>query len=123
LEEYQEGGMNSYVHKFPTRTVYPNLVLTRGLTAIDTLWNWYWSTTQGVIVQLSGTIMLLDRKRLPITWWNFKDAYPVKWVGPQFNASSDSQVAVERIEFVHRGITKPFAAQALALSRTVLDEL
>jgi phage tail-like protein len=120
LEEYQEGGMNNYVHKFPTRTVYPNLVLTRGLTAIDTLWNWYWAATQGVIVQLSGTIMLLDRKRLPITWWNFKDAYPVKWVGPQFNASSDSQVAVERIELVHRGISKPLVAQAAALARTVV---
>lgn len=120
LEEYQEGGRNEYIHKFPTRTGYPNLVLSHGMTAIDSLWDWYSSASQGKIKLRSGTIMLLDRKRLPITWWNFKDAYPVKWVGPQFEASNDTQVAVERVELVHRGINKPSLARGLAIARTII---
>jgi phage tail-like protein len=120
LEEYQEGGRNEYIHKFPTRTVYPNLVLSHGMTAIDSLWDWYSSASKGKIKLRSGTIMLLDRKRLPITWWNFKDAYPVKWVGPQFEASNDTQVAVERVELVHRGINKPSLARGLAIARTII---
>ncbi len=120
LEEYQEGGMNDYVHKFPTRTVYPNLVFSHGLTAIDSLWDWYESASKGKIKLRSGTIMLLDPKRLPITWWNFKDAYPVKWVGPQFDANNDTKVAVERVELVHRGISKPALARGLGVARSIV---
>lgn len=107
LEEYQEGGVNEYVHKFPNQTVYPNLVLSHGLTNIETLWYWYRDATKGQIRLKNGTILLLNCQRLPVMWWNFKEAYPVKWVGPQFNASNDTEVAVERIELVHRGINKP----------------
>jgi phage tail-like protein len=39
--------------------------------------------------------------------WNFKNAYPVKWIGPQFNASNATAVAVEKLELVHQGIDKP----------------
>lgn len=120
LEEYQEGGMNDYVHKFPNRIVYPNLVFSHGLTAIDALWDWYESASKGKIKLRSGTIMLLDPKRLPITWWNFKDAYPIKWVGPQFDASNDTQVAVERVELVHRGISKPALARGLGVVRSIV---
>lgn len=107
LEEYQEGGVNGYVHKFPTRTVYSNLVLSKGLTNIDLLWSWYRDATQGNIQRKNGTILLLNRQRLPVMWWNFKQAYPVKWAGPQFNANNTTEVAVERIELVHQGIDKP----------------
>jgi hypothetical protein len=55
LEEYQEGGMNKYVHKFPTRIVYPNLVLSHGMTAIDLLWDWYLSASKGKIELRSGS--------------------------------------------------------------------
>lgn len=117
LEEYQEGGVNGYVHKFPTRTVYSNLVLSKGLTDIDLLWNWYRDTTQGKIQLKNGTILLLDRQRLPVMWWNFKKAYPVKWDGPQFSASNTTEVAVERIELVHQGIDKPQQSQGASYVR------
>ncbi len=117
-EEYQEGGVNSYTHKFPTRMVYQPLVLSHGLTDIDTLWNWYQSASEGQVQFKNGTIMLLDRRRLPVTWWNFTNAYPVKWSGPQFNATNDSQVAIERIELVHQGISKSALARALATARS-----
>ncbi|MGB7442558.1 MAG: phage tail protein [Coleofasciculaceae cyanobacterium] len=105
LESYEEGGLNSYVHKFPKHTTYPNLVLSRGLVNIDLFYLWYEATSQGLVQQLNGTIILLNSQQIPIMWWTFKRAYPVKWEGPQFNASSD-EIAVERIELVHQGISK-----------------
>ncbi len=105
LESYEEGGLNGYVHKFPKHTTYPNLVLSRGLVNIDLFYIWYQATSQGLIQQLNGTILLLNSQQLPVMWWTVKKAYPVKWEGPQFNASSD-EIAVEKIELVHQGISK-----------------
>jgi phage tail-like protein len=117
LEPYQEGGVNGYVHHFLNQVEYPPLVLSRGLTDLDVLWDWYWLTAIGKPLLLNGTIMLLDSQRLPVMWWNFKDAYPVKWEGPQFNANSTDQIGIERIELVHRGLVKPASSQALSATR------
>ena len=121
LESYEEGGQNDYVHQFPTRTTSPNLVLSKGLTDIWALWGWYDDARQGKVKRRNGTIMLLDHQRLPVMWWNFKDAYPVKWTGPQFSSSA-TEVAVERIELVHRGITVPIASKTLSTARAA-DQL
>ena len=115
-EDYQEGGVNNYVHQFPKQTKQTNIVLKRGMTGISTMWNWYYDVTQGIIERKSGTIMMLDRKLIPITWWNFHNAYPVKWTGPTFKADSD-EVGFESLELVHEGISQPLLAQALALSQ------
>ncbi|PSB34411.1 phage tail protein [Stenomitos frigidus] len=121
LESYEEGGQNDYVHQFPTRITYPNLVLSKGLTDVWTLWNWFDEARQGMIRRRNGTIMLLDHQRLPVRWWNFNDAYPVKWAGPQFNSSAQ-EVAVERIELVHRGITMPLESKTLANDRKEFNQ-
>ncbi len=105
LESYEEGGVNSFVHQFPKNTTYPNLVFTRGLVSNDLFFTWYKATSEGIIEQKNGTIFLLNSERIPVLWWTFKNAYPVKWEGPTFNASSD-EIAIERIELVHQGITK-----------------
>jgi phage tail-like protein len=105
LEPYEEGGLNGFVHKFPKHTTYPNLVLSRGLINIDLFYMWYLATSEGLIQQLNGTILLLNSQQIPVLWWTFKKAYPVKWEGPKFNASSD-EIAVEQIELVHQGISK-----------------
>ena len=115
IEEYREGGVNGFVHKLPTRTTHANLVLRHGLTAISTLWNWYDNTTRGVITRRNGTIMLLDRRQLPVMWWNFRNALPVRWTGPSLNATSD-EVGFEAIELVHEGLSKPLLGQAAALA-------
>ncbi|MGB3419943.1 phage tail protein [Dolichospermum sp. FACHB-1091] len=105
LESYQEGGVNGFVHQFPKNTTYPNLVFTRGLVNVDLFFIWYKATSEGIIEQKNGTIILLNSQRIPVLWWTFKKAYPVKWEGPTFNASGD-EIAIERIELVHQGITK-----------------
>jgi phage tail-like protein len=116
-QDVTEGGVNGYVHKVLKGTTHPPLVLQHGLTDVDVLWSWYERTSRGVIKRKNGTITLLDRQRLPVMWWNFADALPVKWAGPSFDASNDSTVAIERFELVHRGLSKPPASQITALVR------
>ena len=106
MTPYREGGLNGYAHQLPGPTTYPPLVLTHGLTAQDTLWRWYHEVSQGRIRRKNGTIMLLDRQQSPVSWWNFYRAFPVKWVGPQLDASQATMVAVEQIELVHAGLSK-----------------
>lgn len=106
LESYQEGGVNGYSHQFPRRTRYPNLVLSHGLTLNDTLWTWYQSAAKGNVQLKNVTIILLDGQQIPVMLWNFKNAYPVKWSGPTFNARNANEVAVERLELIHQGIDK-----------------
>jgi phage tail-like protein len=115
VEEYREGGVNGFVHQLPVRTSYSNLVLSHGLTSVDTLWNWYYNTTQGMIQRRNGTIMLLDTRQLPVMWWNFRNALPVRWSGPTFTATSD-EVAVESLELAHQGLTRPLLGQAIAVA-------
>jgi phage tail-like protein len=117
VKEYAEGGRNGYLHKIPGETRYPNLVLSRGLTDIDTLWSWYRDVTQGNIVRRNLSLMLLDGQRLPVMWWDIVSAVPIKWSGPTFDASRDSDVAVETVELVHQGIVKPALNRALAAAR------
>ena len=40
VEEYKEGGLNDYVHKFPGRQSFNNVTLKRGLVNSIELWEW-----------------------------------------------------------------------------------
>lgn len=117
VKEYAEGGLNRYSHKFPGEVKYPNLVLSRGLTDIDTMWGWFDDVARGIIKRRNITIMLLDARRLPAMWWDVKAAFPVKWMGPSLDATRGGEVATEGIELAHRGIKKPTAARVLSAVR------
>jgi phage tail-like protein len=117
IKEHAEGGVNGFLHKLPGPARYPNLVLSRGLSDLDTLWAWYDDVARGVVRRRNLTIMLLDAQRRPATWWDVRAALPVRWVGPTLNAGSDAEVATETVELVHQGIVKPEASRALAAAR------
>ena len=116
VEDQREGGVNDYVHHLPRQAIHTNLVLSHGLTDVSTLWNWYYNVTQGIVERKNGTIMLLNQHQLPVMWWNIRNALPVRWAGPHFQAGSDA-VAFEVIELAHEGLTKPIVGQVLALAR------
>jgi phage tail-like protein len=122
VETFQEGGDLQAPRHVLGDASWNNLTLARGIVEIDTLWNWYEATARGVIKRKSGTIIMLDRKHIPVTMWNFKDAIPVSWSGPTFDGSSN-QIAVERIELAHRGLEKPewmrVASYARGIARMV----
>jgi len=120
VKDYREGGLNNYIHKLAGPTRYPsNLILKHGLTDIETLWNWHQDVMQGIIKRKNGTIYLLDRQRIPAMWWDFMEAYPVKWSGPELLANSNT-VAIETIELVHNGISKPTLSSLMSEARGVI---
>jgi phage tail-like protein len=113
---YREGGRNDYLHQFAGPTTYPPLVLKHGLTLLNHvggLWAWHQEVVQETIVRRSGTIYLLDKTRIPVMWWDFKNALPTKWTGPELSADSNT-VAIESLELVHQGLSQPGIASALA---------
>jgi phage tail-like protein len=104
-QDYLEGGVNTHVHKFPTRTKQSNLVLKRGI--VDrVVWNWYWDLTQGLVQLRTGAVVVRDPSGSDVVMqWEFKDAFPSKWTGPDLNATQNS-VAVETMEIVHTGLKR-----------------
>jgi phage tail-like protein len=122
VEERPEGGVNTHVRKVLREASFPNLVLSKGMTDLDTLWTWFDQTRQGVIQRKNLTLMLLDNSRWPAVWWDFTGAIPVKWSGPAFNAAQDSQVAIESLELAHLGMTKPLASAITSVGRGIRSQ-
>jgi phage tail-like protein len=104
IQEYAEGGLNDYMHHFRGRTKYPPLMLKRGLTLNNELWRWHQGVIEGKFERRNGTIYLLNKARNPVTWWNFKKAFPSKWTGPDLRATSND-VAIESVELIHQGLS------------------
>ena len=106
IEQYEEGGVNEYVHQLPKRTKYQHITLKRGITDQDDLWRWYQEVINGKFKRESGSIILMDITGKKEKWrWNFEEAYPVKWTGPELKADGNT-VAFETIELAHNGIKK-----------------
>jgi len=103
--DYNEGGLNSFVRKFPTRTKQSNIVLKRGIVDRN-MWDWYYSLTQGTVQKRNGSILVKDTSGHEVVMeWQFRDALPCKWQGPDLNASQNT-IAVETIELCHQGLER-----------------
>ena len=105
VQEYTEGGLNSTVRKFPTRTKQANIVLKRGI--VDrVLWDWYFDLTQGIVDPKNGSILVRDPSGERVVMeWHIREAFPCKWSGPDLNATQNS-VAVETLELCHQGLER-----------------
>jgi phage tail-like protein len=104
-QDYPEGGRNDAVHKFIVRTKQANLVLKRGIVN-RVLWDWYYDLTQGKIVTRNGTVAIKSPDgATALAEWEFSAGFPVKWTGPELNASQ-SAVAIETLELAHAGLRR-----------------
>jgi phage tail-like protein len=102
--DYKEGGLNDYVHKFPTRASHANLTLKHGVIYLfDDLWSWHYEFVQGQGKRKDGLVVLLDEAKKPAKVWKFKRGIPMKWVGPSLNAAQ-SNAAIESLEIAHEGL-------------------
>lgn len=103
-DEFKEGGNNGFIHKFPTRIAWSNIILKKGIGAGTALWDWQYGFAVGRGRRLDGVIMLLtDFQQTPNNIWQFRRGLPVKYTGPTMNATQSS-VAIEAIEIAHEGI-------------------
>lgn len=104
--EYREGGKNTTTHKLPGQTKYTNIVLKWGLTDSRDLYDWYRDVVNGKIRRAHGSIVVYDVDGLTEkARWNFFDAWPTKWDGPDFSAKGND-VAIETLELAHERIER-----------------
>jgi phage tail-like protein len=103
--EYREGGETKTVRKLPGITKYPNITLKWGLTDSRELYDWYRDVVNGKIERRSGSIILNDLEGAEVARYNFFEAWPTKWDGPDFNAKG-TDVAIETLELAHERIER-----------------
>jgi phage tail-like protein len=101
--EHREGGDNTTPRKLPGMTKHSNIVLKWGLSDDLQLYNWHRDAVQGRVQRKNGSIVLLDRSGQEKRRWNFVNAWPTKWDGPDFSAEGND-VAIETLELAHEGV-------------------
>jgi phage tail-like protein len=116
IEEWNEGGNNGTVLKFPGRVSWTNITLKRGMAANSSLWDWSYGFVQGHGKRRDGVIALLNERLVPSNIWYFRRGLPSKYAGPQMNAAQNN-VAIESIEIAHEGIYQlPFIGLASSMA-------
>jgi phage tail-like protein len=105
VHDHPEGGLNTHLHKFPTRSKQSNITLRRGI--VDRLlWDWYADMLAGRVVVRDGSIRIRAPSGQGVAVeWQFRGAFPCKWVGPELNATQNA-VAVETFELCHQGLER-----------------
>jgi len=102
--DYREGDGPQHMQKLAGMNSYSPITLKRGMTDSLELWNWRLDVMKGSFERRNGTILLRDREGKTLRQWHFHEAWPSKWIGPAFNASSNA-IAIETLELTHEEIT------------------
>jgi len=99
VTDYYEGGVTANTRKVIGVRKWPNLVLKQGFTGDKAIFKWkmHPARCNGEIIQLGPELEEICR-------WQFVNGYPVKWEGPDFDATKND-VAIESIEIAHEGLT------------------
>ena len=97
------------MHKLPGRMTWPNITLKRGITQNDTLLAWLnkssgeqFSANGNKLTRSTAAITLIGPAGQRLRAWEFDGAFPIKWKGPDFAASSND-MAMEELEITHHG--------------------
>jgi phage tail-like protein len=102
VEDVEEGGNNDFVHRLPGRCKIGNLTLKRGMTNSNEFLLWARDMAQGKINSKNVSVILYNVDGSEFMRWEFKNAFPVKWTGPQFKAD-DRGSSIETLELAHDG--------------------
>ena len=103
VEEVEEGGNNEYVHRLPGRCKVGNLTLKRGITTSNEFLKWSLDVARGTITKKHVSVVMFNPDGSVAVRWDFLNAYPIKWSGPQFKAD-DTTIAIETVELAHEGM-------------------
>lgn len=99
---HQEGGVNDYVHQLPGRIKYSNITLKRGISD-DELWKWFQEGLyDGKVKRQNVSIILFNTDRKKGKRWDLREAFPIKWTGPNLKTDSNG-TAIETLEIAHHG--------------------
>jgi phage tail-like protein len=112
-EDFNEGGNNGTVLKFPKRMKYGEVTLRKGLTQRTDLFDWCYGFSQGVARRKDGVITLHNAAHKPFMAWGFRRGLPTRYAAPTLNAQQ-SAVAIESITITHEGLFQLAGASGLA---------
>jgi phage tail-like protein len=101
--EYRSGNEDITVRKLPGLRKFTNITLKRGIIGDPALWNWLKSAMEGRVIRTDVSIILLNEAREPVMRWHVRRAWPCKWEGPDFDATSN-ELALETLEICHEGL-------------------
>ncbi len=103
IVEFKDGE-DIIVRKRPGRTWYSNIILGRGFTNSEELWNWRKAVINGKVERKAGSIILSGDDGSEIMRYNFFEGWPCRWSwGPldgmdNGTAVEELEIAVEKIE-------------------------
>jgi phage tail-like protein len=102
VQEYMEGGENSFVHRLPGRCKFTNVKLTRPIDKGSREVALWVAGQRDKPKRQNVAITVLDNQGKAVTTWKLTGVYPVKWAGPSLDAAGN-QVALEVLELAHHG--------------------
>jgi phage tail-like protein len=102
--DYREGtDPDNWVRKLTGLRKFVNIVLKRGYTQDDTLWQWYQRIAQGLPDRRNGSVVLMNEAHRDVMRWNFQNAWINKIEGPGLKASGN-EISIESMELCHEGL-------------------
>ena len=104
----KEGGRNWGEVQLAGASNFPPVVLKRGVTQINDLYDWFDVTTRQANYgyRMDGQIDIYDADGLsdPILTWKLSNVMATKFKGPDLSSTA-SAVAIEELHLVHEGMT------------------
>lgn len=103
VDPVTEGGLNTHVHALIGRRRETRFTLKNGV-GTGKLVSWYLAAMAGEFtnsdrpLRRSVTITLLNSHKDTVMTWHIREAFPIKWTGPQLN-TGDNTVAIQALEF------------------------
>ncbi len=101
----QVGGQNYGAAQRVGPVTFATVVLKRGMTQMRHLWQWFEFVTNEskYAYRLTVKITQQDEGGSPLLVWQLDKALPVKFSGPDFNATA-SDVGIEELHLAHEGL-------------------
>jgi phage tail-like protein len=104
VEAVKEGGLNTYVHQLPGPRKPAKITLKNGVGIATHLLALYQETMSEQFSRLHVTVTLLSPLLVPVMVLDIKDAYPIRWAGPELRSDSNT-VAIQTLELACGEIT------------------
>ena len=103
--EYKNSDEN-FTRKIPGKTKFTNITLERGFINDKNFLDWMKACVNGNPVRKSGSIIAYNDRGEEKARWNFEEALPAKWVGPNFDADASGEYILEKLELIVEHIVR-----------------
>ena len=103
VERVAEGGVNTHWHNLPGRAKVSDITLKNGIMVNNALWAWFKEILQGKYTRKHITITMVSEDGDKFHSWQFANALPVKWTGPQLR-TGQTELAIQSLQLTHEGL-------------------